>query len=63
LRAIRQEGLITPLPNISADSYFHFIDRASAMSIGIPIISGTLPIANYPKLARFSDAYGAEIPR
>ncbi len=47
----------------NADSYFHFVDRVRAMGIEIPIIPGIMPITNYAKLARFSDACGAEIPR
>jgi len=47
----------------NADSYFHFVDRVRAMGIDIPIIPGIMPITNYSKLARFSDACGAEIPR
>ena len=47
----------------NADSYFHFVDRVQAMGIEIPIIPGIMPITNYSKLARFSDACGAEIPR
>jgi methylenetetrahydrofolate reductase (NADPH) len=31
--------------------------------VDIPIIPGIMPITNYSKLARFSDACGAEIPR
>ena len=29
----------------------------------VPIVPGIMPIASYTKLARFSDACGAEIPR
>ncbi|WP_426415407.1 methylenetetrahydrofolate reductase [NAD(P)H] [Aestuariirhabdus sp. LZHN29] len=47
----------------SADSYFHFIDRCESLGINIPIMPGIMPITNYSKLARFSDACGAEIPR
>ncbi|ASP38187.1 methylenetetrahydrofolate reductase [NAD(P)H] [Bacterioplanes sanyensis] len=47
----------------NADSYFHFVDRVQAMGVDIPIIPGIMPITNYSKLARFSDACGAEIPR
>ncbi|MAR01187.1 MAG: methylenetetrahydrofolate reductase [NAD(P)H] [Oceanospirillaceae bacterium] len=47
----------------NADSYFHFVDRVRAMGVDIPIIPGIMPITNYSKLARFSDACGAEIPR
>ena len=47
----------------NADCYFHFVDRVRQAGIDIPIIPGIMPIANYTKLARFSDACGAEIPR
>ncbi len=47
----------------NADSYFHFVERAQAKGVDIPIIPGIMPITNYSKLARFSDACGAEIPR
>jgi len=47
----------------SADAYFHFVDRARDLGVEAPIIPGIMPITNYTKLARFSDACGAEIPR
>ena len=47
----------------NADSYFYFVERAQALGVNIPIIPGIMPITNYSKLARFSDACGAEIPR
>lgn len=47
----------------NADAYFYFVDRVRAAGIEIPIIPGIMPITNYSKLARFSDACGAEIPR
>ncbi|MGQ7246561.1 methylenetetrahydrofolate reductase [NAD(P)H] [Halomonas sp. V046] len=47
----------------TADAYFHFVDRARALGVEAPIIPGIMPITNYSKLARFSDACGAEIPR
>ncbi|RRJ82724.1 methylenetetrahydrofolate reductase [NAD(P)H] [Aestuariirhabdus litorea] len=47
----------------NADSYFHFVDRCESVGIDIPIMPGIMPITNYSKLARFSDACGAEIPR
>jgi methylenetetrahydrofolate reductase (NADPH) len=31
--------------------------------VDIPVVPGIMPITNYSKLARFSDACGAEIPR
>jgi len=45
------------------DSYFYFVDRCEKMGINIPIVPGIMPITNYSKLARFSEACGAEIPR
>ncbi|WP_281645282.1 methylenetetrahydrofolate reductase [NAD(P)H] [Parendozoicomonas sp. Alg238-R29] len=45
------------------DSYFYFMDRIAAMGIDVPVVPGIMPITNYMKLARFSDACGAELPR
>ena len=45
------------------DSYFYFVDRCLERGIEAPIVPGIMPITNYTKLARFSDACGAEIPR
>jgi methylenetetrahydrofolate reductase (NADPH) len=45
------------------DAYFHFVDEAEALGIGVPIVPGIMPINNFSQLARFSDACGAEIPR
>jgi len=47
----------------NADAYFRFVEAARAAGITIPIVPGIMPIASYTKLARFSDACGAEIPR
>ena len=47
----------------SADAYFHFVERARALGVEAPIVPGIMPITNYTKLARFSDACGADIPR
>ncbi|WNK19993.1 methylenetetrahydrofolate reductase [NAD(P)H] [Halomonas piscis] len=47
----------------TAEAYFHFVDKARALGVEKPIIPGIMPIVNYTKLARFSDACGAEIPR
>jgi methylenetetrahydrofolate reductase (NADPH) len=45
------------------DSYFHFMDEAAAIGVAAPIVPGIMPIQSFSKLARFSDACGAEIPR
>jgi methylenetetrahydrofolate reductase (NADPH) len=47
----------------NADAYWHFVDAAAACGVGVPIVPGIMPIASFAKLARFSDACGAEIPR
>ena len=47
----------------NAYAYEHFVAEARAIGVGIPIIPGIMPIASFSKLARFSDACGAEIPR
>ena len=45
------------------DAYFHFVDEVRALGVDVPIVPGIMPIASFSKLARFSDACGAEIPR
>lgn len=47
----------------NADAYFNFVDEARAAGVDIPIVPGIMPIASFSKLARFSDACGADIPR
>lgn len=47
----------------NADAYFYFVERVRALGVEVPIVPGIMPITNYTKLARFSDACGAEIPR
>ena len=47
----------------NADAYWHFVDAAAATGIDVPIVPGIMPIGSFTKLARFSDACGAEIPR
>jgi len=47
----------------NADAYFDFVDRCAAAGVTVPIVPGIMPIASASKLARFSDACGAEIPR
>ena len=45
------------------DAYLHFVDAARKIGIDIPIVPGIMPVGSFSKLARFSDACGAEIPR
>jgi methylenetetrahydrofolate reductase (NADPH) len=45
------------------DAYWHFVDAAAALGVNVPIVPGIMPIGSFTKLARFSDACGAEIPR
>ena len=47
----------------NADCYFYFVERVRKLGVEIPVVPGIMPITNYSKLARFSDACGAEIPR
>lgn len=45
------------------DAYFYFVDACAKLNISIPIVPGIMPITNFARLARFSQACGAEIPR
>ena len=45
------------------DAYLHFRDECAALGVDVPIVPGIMPIVSFSKLARFSDACGAEIPR
>ena len=45
------------------DAYWHFVDACLGAGVNVPIVPGIMPIGSYSKLARFSDACGAEIPR
>jgi methylenetetrahydrofolate reductase (NADPH) len=47
----------------NADAYWHFVDKVAALGVSVPIVPGIMPIGSFTKLARFSDACGAEIPR
>ncbi|HEY0180693.1 MAG TPA: methylenetetrahydrofolate reductase [NAD(P)H] [Dokdonella sp.] len=47
----------------NADAYFRFVDAARALGVGVPIVPGVMPIANFTQLRRFSELCGAEIPR
>ncbi|MCB1889199.1 MAG: methylenetetrahydrofolate reductase [NAD(P)H] [Rhodocyclaceae bacterium] len=45
------------------DAYLHFVDACRKLGIDAPIVPGIMPVVSFSKLARFSDACGAEIPR
>jgi methylenetetrahydrofolate reductase (NADPH) len=45
------------------DAYWSFVDACAARGVTVPIVPGIMPISSFTKLARFSDACGAEIPR
>ena len=47
----------------NADAYEHFVEQARSLGVAVPIVPGIMPIGSFSKLARFSDACGAEIPR
>lgn len=47
----------------NVDAYLNFVDAARKLGIDIPIVPGIMPIGSFSKLARFSDACGAELPR
>ena len=47
----------------NADCYFYFVERVRKLGVETPVVPGIMPITNYSKLARFSDACGAELPR
>jgi methylenetetrahydrofolate reductase (NADPH) len=47
----------------NADAYAHFVEEVQALGVTLPIVPGIMPIANFSKIARFSDACGTEIPR
>jgi len=44
------------------DTILRFRDRAVAAGVEVPIVPGILPIADFPKVARFSRSCGATIP-
>ena len=47
----------------NTDAYWHFVDACAGRGVNVPIVPGIMPIGSFSKLARFSDACGAEIPR
>ncbi|MGI4815367.1 MAG: methylenetetrahydrofolate reductase [NAD(P)H] [Janthinobacterium lividum] len=47
----------------NADGYFQLVDDAQRAGVDVPITPGIMPITNFSRLMRFSDACGAEVPR
>jgi methylenetetrahydrofolate reductase (NADPH) len=47
----------------NTDAYWHFVDACARRGVHAPIVPGIMPIGSFTRLARFSDACGAEIPR
>jgi len=47
----------------NADAYVHFVESCSRLGVTLPIVPGIMPITNFERLARFSQAAGVEIPR
>jgi methylenetetrahydrofolate reductase (NADPH) len=45
------------------DAYWNFVDACAVRGLTLPIVPGIMPILSASRLARFSDACGAEIPR
>jgi methylenetetrahydrofolate reductase (NADPH) len=45
------------------DAYWSFVDACATRGLDVPIVPGIMPISSFTRLARFSDACGAEIPR
>jgi methylenetetrahydrofolate reductase (NADPH) len=47
----------------NADAYFHFVESCARLDVTGPIVPGIMPVTNWERLARFSEAAGVEIPR
>jgi methylenetetrahydrofolate reductase (NADPH) len=45
------------------DAYFYYLEECVREKVNIPVTPGIMPITQFSRLARFSDACGAEIPR
>lgn len=47
----------------NADAYFDFVNEAHKRGVKAPMVPGIMPIQDFARLVRFSDACGAEVPR
>jgi len=47
----------------NADAYIQFVASCAQLGVKLPIVPGVMPITNFERLARFSEAAGVEIPR
>jgi methylenetetrahydrofolate reductase (NADPH) len=47
----------------NADAYVQFVESCARLGVTLPIVPGIMPITNFERLARFSEAAGVEIPR
>jgi methylenetetrahydrofolate reductase (NADPH) len=44
------------------DAFLRFRDRCASHGIGVPIVPGILPIANFARMLNFADACGTSVP-
>ena len=61
--ALSSVALVKSCPPVPAPAAAPAVTEARALGVTVPIVPGIMPIASFSKLARFSDACGAEIPR
>ena len=47
----------------NADAYFRFVESCARLGVTLPIVPGIMPLTNFERLSRFSEAAGVEIPR
>jgi methylenetetrahydrofolate reductase (NADPH) len=45
------------------DVYFHFLEKARAHGITIPIVPGIMPVRNFRQVASFANKAGAKVPQ